>query len=262
MALPEAYEGYLNDLSSKLMEQVGTVDYTPRSTGTLKSALQKIIRPTYEKNIQTRQQATRSNRAAVDADAAARGIGASTWVSDMKNRLNTNEARDIANINDDYSSQLYSALMGRLAEQDQLSLAAQQANMNARQGALGNALSGAQYLYGLDQAKAGSGGGGGGGRGGRGSNDEDGPVDDAFGAGLANKGIKVTADVYKNTNKNEKEGYDTRPLTASAQATPSASYSQKLSQAFMESQRTGNKMNTVSKANTKSSAKSNIDKYR
>lgn len=179
MALPEAYEGYLNDLSSKLMEQVGTVDYTPRSTGTLKSALQKIIRPTYEKNIQTRQQATRSNRAAVDADAAARGIGASTWVSDMKNRLNTNEARDIANINDDYSSQLYSALMGRLAEQDQLSLAAQQANMNARQGALGNALSGAQYLYSLDKANSG-GGGGGGGRGGSRSS-KDGPTDSGYG---------------------------------------------------------------------------------
>ena len=167
MALPEAYEGYYNDLASKLMEQVGTVDYTPMSTGTLKSALQKIIRPTYDKNIQQRQQATKSNRAAVDADAAARGIGASTWVSDMKNRLATNEARDIANINDDYSSQLYSALMNRLADQEQLSMAAQQANMNARQGALGNALSGAQYLYGLDQANAG--GGGGGGRGGGGS---------------------------------------------------------------------------------------------
>ena len=179
MALPEAYEGYYNDLASKLMEQVGTVDYTPMSTGTLKSALQKIIRPTYDKNIQQRQQATKSNRAAVDADAAARGIGASTWVSDMKNRLATNEARDIANINDDYSSQLYSALMNRLADQEQLSMAAQQANMSARQGALGNALSGAQYLYGLDQAKAGSGGGGGGG--GRG-NDND-VTDEKYGAG-------------------------------------------------------------------------------
>ncbi len=205
MALPEAYEGYYNDLSTKLLYQIGTVDYTPKSTGTLKSALQKIIRPTYEKNIQTRQQATRSNRAAVDADAAARGIGSSTWVSDMKNRLQTNEARDIANINDDYTAQLYSALMSRLADQDQLSMAAQQANMAARQGALGNALSGAQYLYSMD--KASSGGGGGGHGGGGGSRSNDGPTLDQYSAtskeNLSRVGVRApttSADTAKMVN--------------------------------------------------------------
>ena len=167
MALPSGYEGYYNDLSQRLLNDVGKVDYTPMSTGTLKSALQRVIRPSYDKSIESRQQATRANRAAIDADAASRGIGASTWVTDAKNRLATNEARDIANINDDYNSALYSALMGRLAEQDQLGMAAQQANLSARQGALGNALSGAQYLYGLDQANASRGGGGGGGGGSR-----------------------------------------------------------------------------------------------
>jgi len=229
MALPEAYEGYYNDLASKLMEQVGTVDYTPKSTGTLKSALQKIIRPTYEKNIQQRQQATRSNRAAVDADAAARGIGASTWVSDMKNRLATNEARDIANINDDYSSQLYSALLNRLAEQDQLSMAAQQANMNARQGAMGNALSAAQYLYGLDQAKSGSGGGGGGG----GSRRAGDVTDPGYVSDLSAQAKAAGAKATQIVNNAK---YDTRPLSEAAQATPSASYSAALSKSFTAAQ--------------------------
>lgn len=164
--LPQGYLDYYKDLSGRLLADIGKADYTPQSTGTLKSELQKIMRPTYEKSIQNRKQATAANRAAIDADAASRGMGRSTWVSDMKNRQYNQEARDIANINDDYSSALYSALMNRLNNQDQIKLAADQANMSARQAALGQALQGAQYFYERDQA--GSGGGGGGGGGGRG----------------------------------------------------------------------------------------------
>lgn len=249
MALPSGYEGYYNDLSQRLLNDVGKVDYTPMSTGTLKSALQRVIRPSYDKSIQSRQQATRANRAAIDADAASRGIGASTWVTDAKNRLATNEARDIANINDDYNSALYSALMGRLAEQDQLGMAAQQANLSARQGALGNALSGAQYLYGLDQANAARGGGGGGGGGG--SRSRNGKTDDSYGSDLsptaAAAGKKAT-EIVNNAK------YDTRPLSEAAQAKPSAEYSAALSKSFQTAQaakKIASQSNSAVKKNTK-----------
>ena len=179
MALPEVYEGYYNDLSSRLMQDIGTVDYQPQSIGTLKSELQKIIRPSYDKSIQTRQQNTRSNRAAIDADAAARGIGSSTWVTDAKQRQLNNEARDIANINSDYNAALYSALMSRLADQDQLSMAAQQANMNARGNVMGQVLPLAQYFYERDPGTGGGGGGGGGGS--YNGNRNPGPTSDDFG---------------------------------------------------------------------------------
>lgn len=146
------YQNYYNTLSQQLLNDIGKVEYNPLSAGTIKSGLQKIIRPTYEKSIQNRQESTKANQAAIDADAAARGIGSSSWVTDAKQRQLNAEARDVANLNADYGSALYSALMNRLAQQDQLDLAAQQANLGARQAAAGNALSAAGSLYSTDKA--------------------------------------------------------------------------------------------------------------
>ena len=145
------YQQYYDDLSKKLLEGTGQIEYTPESAGRIKSGLQKIMRPTYDQAIENRQEATKANRAALDADAASRGMGSSTWVSDVKNRAATQEARDIAGLNADYSSSLYSALMNKLSEQDQLSMQAQTANLGARQTALGQALSAAGQLYGSDR---------------------------------------------------------------------------------------------------------------
>ena len=149
----DTYNKYYNDLSAKLLAQIGGIDYTPQSTGTIKNALQRVIRPSYDRTVQSRKEATRANRAAIDADAASRGIGASTWVTDAKQRQGSAEARDIANINSEYNSALYSALMNRLAQQDQLSQNAQAINLNAKQNALGQAMSGAGSLYSADLSK-------------------------------------------------------------------------------------------------------------
>ena len=165
--LPESYKDYYQTLYQQLTRDMGTVDYKPQSLGTLKSELQKVIRPSYDQQIQARKKATGSNRAAIDADAASRGLGKSTWVSDAKNRQLQSEATDLANINSNYNAALYSALMSQKAQQDQMSLSAQQAQLAARQAAIGQALTGAQYFYEKDTG-GGGGGGGGGGRGGSG----------------------------------------------------------------------------------------------
>lgn len=68
--------------------------------------LAQIYRPQVERAIAQRYGATKQQKAAIDADAASRGVGTSTWVTDAKNRIMNAEAADIAGLESDYISQL------------------------------------------------------------------------------------------------------------------------------------------------------------
>lgn len=143
--------------------------YTPQSVSTLKDTLSRAMRPSYDKQIKQRQEAAAANRAAIDTDAAARGMGSSTWVTDVKNRQRNAEASDIQGINSDYNAALYSALLNRMNAQDELTLSAEN---SARDRALGLT----QSLYGKVYGSSG-GGGGYGRRGSPGSPDDETPED-------------------------------------------------------------------------------------
>lgn len=99
-------------------KDVPEVQYNPQSESSLRAKLENALRPAYDKQIAARQQQTAKNRAAVDADAAARGMGSSTWVTDSKNRLNNAEATDVSNLNSDYISNLSSQLLQQLLSQE------------------------------------------------------------------------------------------------------------------------------------------------
>lgn len=162
MATNNEYLNNFNALYDKFYTKLNTnpIEYNPQSASTLKDSLARAMRPAYDKQVQQRRETAAANRAAIDADASARGMGSSTWVTDVKNRQRDAEAKDIAGINSDYNSALYSALLNRLNAQDELSLSAQQANASARQNAQGQALSLAQGLYDKIYGAASTGGGG------------------------------------------------------------------------------------------------------
>ena len=138
--IPDAYSQYLDQLQNTLTSKTETITYDPMSPSVLKSALAKALRPGYDKAIETRNKSAATNRAQIDADAAARGIGASTWVTDVKNRQNNAAAADIANLEGDYQSKLYESLLSRLADQESKKLTVDQANMAAKNNALAQAL--------------------------------------------------------------------------------------------------------------------------
>lgn len=138
--VPENYSQILDKVQNMLMSKVDTVKYTPQSASALKSAIAKALRPQYDAAIRNRQNTAAANRASIDADAAARGLGSSTWVTDVKNRQNNAAAQDVANLEGQYSAALYQNLMNKLSEQNQLSLSAQQANAGIQQNALSTAL--------------------------------------------------------------------------------------------------------------------------
>lgn len=157
-----------NDLYNKLYAQYRP-SYTPQSASTLKDTLSRAMRPSYDKQIAQRRRDAASNRAAIDADASSRGVGSSTYVTDVKNRNMNAEASDVAGIESDYNAALYSALLNRLNAQDELTLSAEN---SARDRALGLT----QSLYGKVYGSSG-GGGGYGRRGSPGSPDDETPED-------------------------------------------------------------------------------------
>lgn len=97
--------------NSILSQMQGSGAYTPLSMPeqTLDSITEQLVqtlRPQYERAIANRYGATKQQKAAIDVDAASRGMGTSTWVTDAKNRLMANETADIAGLESDYAAQL------------------------------------------------------------------------------------------------------------------------------------------------------------
>lgn len=155
----DRYNRYYNAVLAQLQGDAGP----ERSDSQLKNYLVNMIRPTYQQAILQRQNQTGQANAAIDTDAASRGMGTSTWVTDAKNRQRQNEAADIASLNSNYNATLYDSLLGLINQRDQnrLSLMGQAqsiaGNMYDRWKAEDDALA---------KGTGGSGGGGGGSGGG------------------------------------------------------------------------------------------------
>lgn len=102
--LEKAYQNIYGQLQ-------GSGGYTPISMPeqTLDSITEQLagaLRPQFERAIAQRYGATKEQKARIDVDAASRGMGSSTWVTDAKNRIMNAEAADIAGLESDYASQL------------------------------------------------------------------------------------------------------------------------------------------------------------
>lgn len=82
------------------------LDYVLPSQVELSQQIAEYLRPQYDSAIKNRQQQTSQNRAAIDVDAASRGMTSSTWTTDAKNRQAISEAADIASLESAYGSAL------------------------------------------------------------------------------------------------------------------------------------------------------------
>lgn len=131
--LPGKFQQYFQTFLNTLKGEAGFKD---RSAAELKYDVTNALRPAYEKARANRIAQTGRNAAMVDTDAAARGMGSSTWVTDAKNRLRNQEAADLANLESDYAGNLYNALLNQLDNQD-----------NKRMSLLNTALSTTQGMY-------------------------------------------------------------------------------------------------------------------
>ena len=71
------------------------------------------LRPSYDDAIADRERRTDTYSAELDADALSRGMGRSTYVTDVKSRQQNEEARDIAALESDYGAKLLQYLSER-----------------------------------------------------------------------------------------------------------------------------------------------------
>lgn len=147
---------------------VAQMEMDNTSDSQLGAQVAKALRPGLKQNISARLQQTKQNRAALDADAAARGMGSSTWLTDVKNRAKNNEASDIASINSAYQQNLYQNLQDRINNRNQRNQVADQFNKAALNQLYQTAMAQASQwgMYDKQQEAAASRGGGGGGGGG------------------------------------------------------------------------------------------------
>ena len=123
------------------------INYTPQSEAMLRAQLRSALRPQVDEAIAERKEATKETAAALDVDAWARGMGKSTYLTDMKERQLDDEADDIARMEAEYSATLASLLMEAMEAERQRALEAQMYNANAYANTKQLAFSSAQDAY-------------------------------------------------------------------------------------------------------------------
>ncbi len=141
------------------------VSYTPIDEKTLAERIGAVLRPVYEKAIAAIFRNNKRADAELDADAISRGMGSSTFVTDVKRRQDNIAADDVNDLETEYGAkfadQLYKAMEG---ERDRL-LDVQKFNAQQQNAALEQAFSAAKTLYAAyleaRAAQTASGGGGG-----------------------------------------------------------------------------------------------------
>jgi len=103
--LDSYYQSFLKTLPNQQISY-NPVQYEEQTVEGIAGQVEKYLRNYYDKSISDRQVQTKQQNAALDVDAASRGMSASTFLSDMKNRQYMAEAADIANLNSDYNATL------------------------------------------------------------------------------------------------------------------------------------------------------------
>lgn len=141
----DVLSGFVDQMYTRFAPQ--QVVYDTRSEDEIRSSVAAWLRPSYEQAIANRQEQTRLNKANLDADAIARGMGASTYVSDVKNRQQNAEAGDIASLEADYGATLSKYVLDNVDSEKNRALEAEKYNASARQSAYEKAYTAALSLY-------------------------------------------------------------------------------------------------------------------
>ncbi len=153
----EILSGLISDMYKQFAPQ--EIVYNAKSEEQIRSSVSSWLRPSYDQAISNRKVQTLTNKANLDADAIARGMGASTYVTDVKNRQQNAESSDIATMESDYGATLAKHVSDGVKTENERSFAVQKFNAEQRQAAYEMAYSAAIALFPYYRKK-GSGGSG------------------------------------------------------------------------------------------------------
>ena len=160
----EVLNGYVNSLYAAYRPD--PLVYEAASESELLAQIEAWLRPGYERAISNRQASTLNYRAELDADAISRGMGASSYVTDVKSRQLGQEAEDIALMESEYGATLSKTLSGQMAEERERAFETAKTNQQNDYSAYMRAYDAAISLFSAYKAKRASSGSGGSGSGG------------------------------------------------------------------------------------------------
>lgn len=143
--IPKTFMDYYGQLQTALAAP--KLSFTPTSREDYAAQIQAALRPGYDLAIQQRREATKRSKAETDADAAARGMGSSTWVTDMKGQLSDAEAGDVATLESQYAAAQAEQLMNALQAEKALQYQYDALNASNAAAAQNNALNLASSFY-------------------------------------------------------------------------------------------------------------------
>lgn len=153
-------DGYVQKLYSAYRPEKLT--YEALDADALREQIAAWLRPSYDSAIAARRDQTAAYRAELDADAIARGMGSSTYVTDVKSRQLADEAEDIATLEGEYGAQLGKLTMEAAEAERERELEVAIENQKQDQAAYMEAYQAALGLFDTYLKSRGSGGGGGG----------------------------------------------------------------------------------------------------
>lgn len=143
------YAAALNELTEEMYESTFMPDelrYEQKDAETLSGEIASWLRPVYDRMIASRQRDTARYGAELDADAYARGMGQSTFVTDVKRRQMQKEAEDISILETDYGAVLAKNLTEALNAQREAAMRVEMFNAERRDFAYGKAFEAAKLL--------------------------------------------------------------------------------------------------------------------
>lgn len=172
-----------------------TIEFTPLDESVLQETIRNWLRPAYEQAIKNRRSETDRINAELDADAWSRGMGNSTYLTDVKERQYRGEQRDIETLEGGYASELAKHLYDAMKEQQEMKISVDRFNAEQINHAREQAMNAAEALY--QAFLSGLGNTGGGGHtsgGGHASGTSDNPGDSLLAHLLAGSGNAQKAD--------------------------------------------------------------------
>ena len=131
--VPSDFQGILDSVLASLQTGNQTPSYGTRDdfdalyqsilngmgdNATLQANIEAALRPQYDRSIQELNQQRIERNAEIDVDAASRGMGNSTWVTDAKLRQMRGTEDAIADLNANYNTTLYNALADAIKDRD------------------------------------------------------------------------------------------------------------------------------------------------
>ena len=158
----EAFEAIYNRMKEEHAPQL--ISFTPTDEKTLADRISAVLRPVYEKAISALFKGNKRSDAELDADAISRGMGSSTFVTDVKRRQDNIAAEGARELESEYGTQLADQLYKAMDAERDKQLDVEKFNAQQRSEAMTQAFEMAKVLYEayLAEKSRHSGGGGGG----------------------------------------------------------------------------------------------------